>query len=314
MSSRSAQLVYRYAMVGIFLVLLGVMLVASPTFRNPANLMNILQQNSIIGIVACGMLVMIVAGGFDLSVGAVGALSAMVGAAVFSTLSIPLGVVVALSVALFFGVLNGVLIGKFGINPFVATLGTQVMIRGILLIATNGQPVYGTPQEYLWVGLGKAGPVPVAVIVWVLVIVLTAIVLRLTRFGQYIYAVGGNAEAARLAGVNVDRVRIAAFAFGGLCAGIAGMVMLGQTLIGHPTAAETWPLTAIAAVVVGGVPLSGGVGGVGAAVLGTLLLGVLANSLNLLGVSQFWQPVVTGAVILLAVGLESYQRKQRANR
>ena len=161
-SARTAQVVYRYAMVGIFLVLLAVMLVASPTFRNPANLMNILQQNSIIGIVACGMLVMIVAGGFDLSVGAVGALSAMVGAAAFSTLSIPLGVVVALLVAVFFGLLNGVLIGKIGVTPFVATLGTQVMIRGILLIATNGQPVYGTPQDFLWVGLGKVGPIQVS--------------------------------------------------------------------------------------------------------------------------------------------------------
>jgi ribose/xylose/arabinose/galactoside ABC-type transport system permease subunit len=312
-SSRRGQLLYRYAMVVSFLVLLGVMLVVSPTFRNPANLTNILQQNAIIGIVACGMLVMIIAGGFDLSVGAIGALSAMVGAAAFATLSIPLGVVVALGAAVAFGLFNGVLIGKIGINPFVATLGTQVIIRGILLISTNGQPVYGTPQEFIWVGLGKVGPVPVSVIIYALVIVMTGLLLRFTRMGQYIYAVGGNAEAARLAGINVDRVLISAFVFGGLCAGIAGIVMLGTTLIGHPTAAETWPLTAIAAVVVGGVPLSGGSGGVGAAVLGTLLLGVVANSLNLLGVSQFWQPVVMGAVIILAVGLEAYQRKRRAN-
>lgn len=308
----SAQLLYRYAMVAVFAVLFVAMAIASPTFRDPANLANLLQQNSIIGIVACGMLVMIISGGFDLSVGAVGATSAVVGAAVFINVSAPLGITAAIAAAVACGLINGVLVGKVGINPFVTTLGTQTAIRGLLLIVTDGRPIYGVPSYFNWVGLGRLGPIPVAVILWASVIVLTMFVLRATRFGHYIYAVGGNRSAARLAGINVDRVLIGTYAFGGFCAGVAGVLMLGQTLIAQPTAADTWPLIAIAAVVVGGVPLSGGSGGVWAAVLGTLLLGTVANALNLLGVSQFWQPVVTGLVILIAVGLDSYQRKRQA--
>ncbi len=313
----SAQLLYRYAMVAVFLLLFVVMAIASPTFRDPQNLSNLLQQNSIIGIVACGMVVMIISGGFDLSVGAVGAMSAVSGAAVFINLaSLPFGpfpaVITAVVVATLCGLINGLLIGKVGINPFVTTLGTQTAIRGVLLIITDGRPIYGVPSYFNWVGLGRLGPIPVAVLMWAAVIVLTMFVLRSTRFGHYVYAVGGNKNAARLAGINVDRTLIGIYAFGGFCAGVAGVLALGTTLVAQPTAAETWPLTAIAAVVVGGVPLAGGSGGVWAAVLGTLLLGTVSNALNLLGVSPFWQPAVTGLVILIAVGLDSYQRKRRA--
>lgn len=306
-----SQLVYRYAMVAIFAVLVVGMAVASPNFRDPVNLVNILQQNAIIGIVACGMLLMIVVGGFDLSVGAVGAMSSVVAAVVFINVSVVAGVAAALIVGVAIGVLNGFLIAKVGINPFVATLGTQVFVTGALFIGTNAQPVYGLPEGFTWVGLGRIGPIPTAVCIFAVIIAITLVILRFTTFGHHIYAVGGNREAARLAGINVDRVVMATYAIGGLFAAVAGLVMLGQTNIGQPSAATSWPLAAIAAVVVGGVPLSGGVGGVGAAVLGTLLLGTVANALNLLGVSPYWQPAVTGLVILIAVGLDSYQRKRR---
>lgn len=305
---------HRYAMFAIFLALVVGMLIFSPTFRNPANLVNILLQNSIIGIVACGMLLMIITGGFDLSVGAVGALSAIVGAWVIISFSVPLGIAGAIAAGLVTGLINGVLITKVGINPFVATLGMQVFVRGVLLIVTDGKPIYGVPTEFTWVGLGRIQGVPVAVLIFAAVVLATFVILRFTRFGHYLYAVGGNKEAARLAGINVDRVLIGAYVYGGLCAAIGGVVLLGQTVIGQPGAAEAWPLSAIAAVVVGGVPLTGGSGGVGAAVLGALLLGTVANALNLLGVSQYWQPAVTGLVILATVGIDSYQRKRRASR
>lgn len=313
----SGQLLYRYAMVVAFLGLFVVMAVASPTFRDPQNLANVLQQNSIIGIVSCGMVVMIISGGFDLSVGAVGASAAVAGAAVFINLSsLPFGpfpaIVAAIAVATLCGLVNGLLIGKVGINPFVATLGTQTAIRGVLLIVTDGKPIYGVPSYFNWIGFGKLGPIPFAVIMWAAMILLTMFVLRSSRFGHYVYAVGGNKNAARLAGINVDRTYIGVYVFGGFAAGVAGVLALGTTLVAQPTAADTWPLTAIAAVVVGGVPLTGGSGGVWAAVLGTLLLGTVSNALNLLGVSPFWSPVVTGLVILTAVGLDSFQRKRRA--
>ncbi len=297
-------------MLGIFAVLVVVLAIVSPTFREPANLINVLQQNSIIGIVACGMLLMIVVGGFDLSVGAVGAAASCVAAAVFISVGTIPGVLAALTVGAGVGLLNGFLIAKVGINPFVTTLGTQVLVTGLLFIATNAAPIYGVPEGFTFIGLGRIGPVPVAFIVFSGVVAATFVILHFTRFGHYIYAVGGNRDASRLAGIDVDRVTIAVYAFGGLFASIAGLVLLGQTNIGQPASASSWPLSAIAAVVVGGVPLTGGVGGVGGAVLGTLLLGTVANALNLLSVSPYWQPAITGLVILVAVGLDSYQRKR----
>lgn len=300
----------RYGMLAIFVGIVFVLLITVPAFRNPTNLLNLLQQNSIIGIVACGMAMMIIVGGFDLSVGAIGAMSSVVAAGVFIALGIPFGVVASLAAGLVVGLLNGGLIAKVGINPFVATLGTQILVTGLLFVATDARPVYGLPPGWTFVGLGRLGPIPVATIVFGVVAVAVWITLRFTTFGHYIYAVGGNPEASRLAGVPVDRVRIATYAVGGLLAAVAGLVLLGQTNIGQPAAATTWPLTAIAAVVVGGTPLSGGIGSVWGAVLGTLLLGTVGNALNLIGVSPYWQPAVTGLVILAAVGIDSYGRKK----
>lgn len=298
----------RYGIFIVFCVLVLGLLITSPAFRQPQNLWNILQQNSIIGIVACGMLVMMIAGGFDLSVGSVGAASSMTAAYVFVHGSIPLGVGCALFVGLVVGTLNGLLIAKARINPFVTTLGTQVLIQGIVFISSNASPIYDLPEAFTFVGLGRIGPVPVASLIFITVALITWLMLSFTRFGHYVYGVGGNMEACRLAGVPVDTVLIGAFAFGGLCASVAGLVLVGQTGIGSPTAGLTWPLAAIAAVVVGGTPLSGGVGTVQGMVVGTLLLGVMANGLNLFGVSPYWQPAITGLVILAAVGIDTYQR------
>jgi ribose transport system permease protein/putative xylitol transport system permease protein len=287
------------------------LLITSPDFRDPRNLWNVLQQNSIIGIVALGMLVMMISGGFDLSVGAVGAASAVVAAYAFVHFSIPLGVVTALAVGLAIGAANGILIAKVGINAFVTTLGTAVFVQGLLFVATDAKPIYGLPTEFTFIGLGRIGPVPVATIVYAVVAVAIWVVLRFSRFGHYVYATGGNKEASRLAGVPVDRVIIGAFALGGTLAAVAGLVLLGQVNIGQPAQQAAWPLAAIAACVVGGTSLMGGVGTVPGVVVGTLLLGVVANALNLFGVSPYWQPAVTGVIILAAVGIDAYQRKRK---
>ncbi len=302
------------ARLGIFAVFVALLLVLSATtsgFATEANFTNVLQQNSIIGIVACGMLMMIVLGGFDLSVGAVGAMSSVVAAALIPDIGVVPAVAAALGLGAVVGILNGVCIARIGINPFVATLATQVLVTGLLFVATEAKPVYGVPESFTEIGIGKVGPIPIATLILAGVALATFALLRLTRFGHYVYAVGGNREASRLAGIRVERITTATYALGALLAAVAGIVMLGQTGIGQPASAETWPLTAIGAVVVGGVPLSGGSGGVAAALLGTFLLGVIANALNLLDVSPYWQPAVSGLVILVAVGIDSYQRKRR---
>lgn len=298
----------------IFVVLVVVLLISTPRFGTWGNISNILQQNSIIGIVACGMLLMIVVGGFDLSVGAVGATSSVVAATLIVSVSTEVGIAAALVVGIVVGIVNGFFISVVGMNAFVVTLGTQTLLTGLLFVATQASPVYGVPDWLTEVGLGRVGIIPNATIAFIVVGVTVWGVLRYTRFGHYIYAVGGNKDAARLAGVPVNRVIIATYAVGGLLAAVAGVLLLGQTGVGQPNSATAWPLAAIAAVVVGGVPLSGGVGRVSSVVMGTFLLGVVANALNLSGVSPYWQPAVTGAVILAAVGIDSYQRKRRALR
>ena len=310
-SSRMSDFLSRYAISVVFFGLLIVLLIASPDFREPRNLWNVLQQNSIIGIVALGMLVMMISGGFDLSVGAIGAASAVVAAFAFVNFSIPFGVVGGLLIGLLIGSANGILIAKVGINPFVTTLGMQVFVQGLLFVATDAKPIYGLPSGFTFIGLGRIGPVPVAAIIYGLVALAVWILLRFTRFGHYVYATGGNKEASRLAGVPVDRVIIGAFALGGFLAAVAGLVLLGQVNIGQPAMQAAWPLAAIAACVVGGTSLFGGVGTVPGVVVGTLLLGVVANALNLFGVSPYWQPAVTGVIILAAVGIDAFQRKRK---
>jgi len=302
-------------MLFALLALLVVVLVATtPAFGRWANIANILQQNSIIGIVACGMMLMIILGGFDLSVGAVGAMTSTLAAALIVDVSSTVGVVVALLAGVLVGAINGAFIAFLGMSPFVVTLGTQSVVLGALFVATQAKPVYGVPESITQIGLGRIAGIPIVTLVFAAVVVGVWALLRYTRFGHYIYAVGGNPEAARLAGVNTAWVTIGTYAIGGTLAGLAGILLLAQTGIGQPNSATTWALSAIAAVVVGGVPLSGGVGKVSSVVLGTFLLGVVANALNLNGVSSYWQPAVTGAVILVAVGVDSYQRRRRALR
>jgi len=299
----------RFGMLGVFLVLFLVFAATSPPFRSSTNLINLLQQNATFGIVACGMLLMIITGGFDLSVGAVAAMSGVVAAYLITHLpifAIPLGLVGALAAGALAGLLNGLLIAVLRINPFVATLGSQILLRGLLYIATDARPVYGMPGEFTLVGIGSIGPFPVATTIFGLVAFATFLILRFTQFGHYLYAVGGNEEASELAGINTTRVKVLAYVAGACLAALGGLVLLGQTNIGQPAAAEQWPLTVIAIVVVGGTPLSGGAGGIMSVILGTFILGMVGNALNLYNASPYWQPAITGLILLTSVGLERY--------
>ena len=302
----------RHALLLIFVAVVLGLSASSETFRSVPNLVNIVEQQSIIGIVACGMLLMILLGGFDLSVGAVGAATSVVAAWAMSTSGIGLGVLASLALGAVIGLCNGLLIAKVGVNPFVATLGMQSLVTGLLYVLTNATPVYGVPDSFTFFGLGRIGPMPVAALVYLAVAVATWAMLRYTTLGHHMYAVGGSSEASRLAGIRVHRVTITAYTLGAVTAAIGGLILLGQTSIGQPSAAQSWPLSAIAAVAIAGVPLTGGSGGVGNVVVGTLLLGVVSNALNLFGVSPYWQPAFTGAVIIVAVGIDTVQRRRRS--
>jgi len=304
----------RYGMLLVFVLLTSSLSVISPTFRSSTNIVNILQQNAIYAIVACGMLLMIIVGGFDLSVGSVGALANVTAAYLFKAASIPVGILGALAAGASAGLVNGLLIAKGRVNPFVATLGTATLIRGLLFVMTNAVPIYGLPPGYTVVGLGYLGPIPVATLIAAFVLLITLILLHFSLFGHYIYSVGGNEEASRLAGINVDLVKIATYTIGGLFAAVGGLVLLGQTNIGQPAAAESWPLLVIAIVVIGGTPLTGGEGNVLAVILGTMMLGIISNGLNLLNASPYWKPAITGLIILLAVVSERYLARKAGER
>lgn len=281
------------------------------TFLTPENLLNVLRQNSMVGLVALGMTVVILTGGIDLSVGALLATAGVVAGALS-----PQGTLVAIAggvgSAAVLGTLNGVVIAKARIQPFVVTLAMMIAARGIALAATNEQSVrVATDATGLtWLGRGWVGPIPVPVLLLVLAYAVGWVVLRYTTFGRHVYAVGDEEGAARLLGLKVDRVVIATYALSGALAGLAGVVLASRLGAGQPVAGMGWELDAIAAVVVGGTVLTGGQGGAGLTLTGVLLLGVILNLLNLEGtVSPWWQWVIRGGFLLAVVVVQA--RMQR---
>jgi ribose/xylose/arabinose/galactoside ABC-type transport system permease subunit len=301
----------RYAIWIALLVLLVIMCVISPSFRTTTNLTNILEQNSMVGIVACGMLVMMVSGGFDLSVGAVGATGSVVAAYFSQGDGLAVAIAGCLAVGIGVGFVNGMLIAKVGINPFMTTFAMASIVIGILFVVTSAAPVNANAGWLTTLAFNRVWEVPDAFIAYLVIAALTWLLMTRTKWGHYVYSTGGNKEASYLSGVPVVSTQVAAFMFGGLCAAIGGLILLGQSNIGQPSAATDWPLTAIAICVIGGVPLSGGEGRVQDTVAAALLLGVVADGLNLLNVSAYIQPTVTGAVILIAVWFDKVSRSRR---
>lgn len=296
------------------MALIAVFSVISPTFRNTDNLINILEQKSIIGIVALGMLAMMISGGFDLSVGAVGA-AGVVSAAYFSTHNgLTVAIIVTFALGIIVGLANGLIITRLDINPFITTFAMASIVSGIVFVMTDAGPVIGAPSFLGTIAFNKTAGVPNAFIAFMGFAVLTWFLLTQTKWGHYLYSVGSNAEASYLSGISVTLVTIGAYVFGSFAAASGALILLGQTSSGQPTAGADWPLNAIAICVIGGTSLAGGIGKVSDVVVATLLLGVLANGLNQLSVSPYWQPGVTGFVILAAVTFDRLSRRRAGDR
>jgi ribose transport system permease protein len=307
----SSENTFRYTMAMVLVAGVVIFSVISPTFRTPDNFINILQQSAIIGVIACGMAIMIVAGGFDLSVGAVAAAAGVLAGVISIEAGVGAGIVAGLLLGLAVGAVNGTLIAKVGINPFVATLGSAAVVQGLLFVMTEAKPIFNLPETWSTIGFWRLGGIPSGVLVLIAVALLTWALLRFTLLGKWIYAVGSNKEGTRRSGVRVDRVVISAFTIGGILAALGGILLVTQSNVGQPAAGTTYALAAIAAVVVGGTPLTGGSGGVSQAIIGTLILGVLSNGLSLLSISPYWQPTATGILVVLAVAIESQRRRGR---
>ncbi len=297
------------ALVGLVLVCV-LMFIATPNFLVPQNLLNVGVQAAVTAVLAFGMTYVIVAAGIDLSVGSVAALSAIGAGSVVTTGGMPgpLALIAAPVVGLIAGAVSGVAIAYGRLPAFIATLAMLSIARGLALVVSGGRPIE-MPGAVSWLG-GSLGPVPVPILVLLLAWGVTAFVLNKTVFGRSLYAIGGNEEAARLAGLPVKRTVAAVYAIAGLFSGIAGLVLAGRLASAQPQAAAGYELDAIAAVVIGGASLAGGSGKATGTLIGALILAVIRNGLNLLNVTAFWQQVVIGLVIALAVGIDVLRSKR----
>lgn len=292
----------RFGLVFSFLLLMMALSLLSERFLTPANLMNVLRQATINGIVSVGMTIVILTGGIDLSVGSVLALSVTVGASLMKQ-GTPVGLAVAsaLGIGTLLGVINGLMITRAKIPPFIATLGMLTVARGLTLLYTQGQPITGLPATFRWIGTGVVAGIPMPVILSLAVFAIGWVFLSRTKYGAQIYLLGDNPTAARLAGVPVDRMTVLVYAISGFCAALAGLVLVARLDSAQPIIGQGYEFNAIAAVVVGGTSFSGGEGGLAGTLLGALLIETLNNGLNLLNVSPLWEQVVKGVVIALAL-------------
>lgn len=295
-------LISEYFIFVIFIVLVIGLTALKPSFIQPGNLVNILKQASINGILSFGMMFVIIAGGFDMSVGSTvafaGILAALLGNGDYP-LILPL--LVAMVAGLAVGIVNGVGVSVGELPPFIMTLGTMTGVRGLALLVSNGKPITGISPEYRAIAAGSIAGIPMLAVFLLIVIIICSFVTSKTVYGRRVYACGGNLQAARVAGINTTLIRISTFAIAGLLAGFCGFLMTSRVTIGQPTAAESYEMDAITACVVGGVSMSGGVGKPWGVVVGSLLITVIANGLDILGVSSHWQKIVKGLIIVLAV-------------
>jgi ribose transport system permease protein len=297
-----------YGIVASFIALFVVLTFKSGVFLTKVNLFNVLDQNAANGIMACGGTLVLIAGGFDLSVGAIFALSGVIAAQsaahINPTYALILGALSGLGV----GILNGVVTTVGRINPIVGTLASSIVIQGVALVLTGGLLVNVTRAGFTSLGQGTIFTLHYSVIAWGLFALISALLLWRTKFGRYMFASGGNAEAARLSGIRVSLVRGTAYAISGLSAGIAGVIVASRVATGEADTG-TFPLAVIAGIVIGGTSILGGEGAIWRSVLGILLLALIGNGFNLLGVNPIYQQILEGSIILTAVAVDAWARK-----
>jgi ribose/xylose/arabinose/galactoside ABC-type transport system permease subunit len=315
----------RFAPTIFLIALMAIFAVAEPRFLSSINLFNVMRQVSITGLLALSMTFVILTAGIDLSVGSLLAFSGLVAAAVAkgglaSRFTVGAGGVgygwglaalAAIVVGLLCGYVQGVAVTRLKVPPFVVTLGGMSAFRGAALLFSGGGPISGFEPSFTWWGQGKIGPVPVPVIIFLAFAVLAHITLRYTRYGRQVYAVGGNPEAARLSGLNVNRVIASVYVISGFFCGLASFVLAARLNSAEAVAGTGYELTVIASVVIGGTSLFGGSGTILGTVVGTILIGVLLNGLILMDVSSYIQQIIIGIIIVLAVAFDTFAKSRR---
>lgn len=287
----------------------------SPVFLTKNNILNVLRQVATNLYIACAMTIVIILGGIDLSVGSTIALSGVItgGLIAFQGLPLPVAVIAGLLSGVLVGAFNGLLISKTTIPPFIVTLSTMNIARGAAYVYTGGQPIRVMSDSFNFIGSGYVGDIPMPIIYLVIIVIISILIMSKSKLGRHIYAVGGNPVAARFSGIKNSRVLFFAYLFSGIMSAIAGIVLASRMFSGQPTAGQGAEMDAIAAVVLGGTSMSGGVGKIGGTVIGALIIGVLSNGLNLLGINSFWQYIVKGVVILIAVYVDFLKKGPKSH-
>ena len=305
----------RFGIVLILLLICIVLSILSPTFLSLQNFINVFRQVSITGIIAVGMVFVIVTGGIDLSVGSITGIVAMVATSLAHPDQFPVivPVLVGLAVGIVAGAVNGIIIAYGDVPPFITTLGIMTSLRGLAQLYNNGRPIIDLSDEYTEIGGGMLGQVPYPVIIFIVVILLGILFLRFSKFGRHVYAVGGNEQSAKVSGINVKRVKLLVYIIAGFVSALSGIIISSRVMTGSPTAGEGYEMDAITACVIGGASLSGGAGSVLSTVIGALIVGVLSNGLDLLKVSSYWQQIVKGIIIIAAVLIDIKTKAAKRN-
>lgn len=298
----------KYGMMVSFLIMSIIISIVTPNFLSVRNVMNMLRQSSIIGIMAIGTTFVILTGQIDISVGSTLALAAAASLKLQESMPWGAAVVLALGIGAAVGMLNGVLVARIKIVGIITTLGTMTIVRGLTYLYTGGYPILGSSESFQFIGSGYLGPIPFPVVVFFLMVILWQFLLSKTPMGRYTCAVGGNMEATRLSGINVNRYQALAFGIGGLMAAMAGIVYASRLNSVTPLAGQGYELDAIAATVIGGTSVTGGEGSVVGTLVGVLILTVINNMFNLLGIQVHVQYVIKGVIILTVVGIDAYSR------
>ena len=301
--------------LSIFLVVVAAALFlnfASPNFKSPANLTAVVLGLSFDAILAVGMTVLLISGGFDLSVGATLALSGATAGYAMTKLGagVPAAIVIGLLTGALVGVINGLIIAKVRVNPFITTLGMMQIARGVVLLLTAGYGIPNLPDEFNVLGQGMVMGFQFPIWVMLFIVVIGEVLLRRSRFFRQSYFIGGNERSARLSGISVERVKIINYALMGVLAAVAGLLLTGRMGTASVSAGLGAELRVISAVVIGGASLAGGEGSVLGSLLGVLLMALLANGLNLLGINVYWQTIVTGTVLVIAVAADAISRRR----
>jgi len=297
--------------LGALVFLCVFMAIASPTFLKVDNLLNILRQVSINGMLALAMTFVILTGGIDLSVGALLAFTGTLAAGLIAknNVSVPFAITIALFAGTMIGAINGVIISKSRIAPFIVTLAMMNIVRGLSYIYTGGLPIRVVMSSFNRIGQGYLGTIPNPVLYFLILYIILDFILKRTSFGRHVYSIGDSPEASWFAGINVNRTKFIVYALTGFITAIAGIVLSSRMYSGQPTAGQGYELDAVAACVLGGASMSGGTGRLTGTLYGALVIGVLNNGLNILNINSFWQLIAKGLVILLAVYIDDWKKR-----